>query len=93
MYGSVNGNVHGKGKIEIKKDGSGERRFDDGANHHRRRSILQGLDRDRVDRDREERGKGRRRKPVLADGICTGYAGGGRGAEEYLITKGESSSL
>jgi hypothetical protein len=32
-------------------------------------------------------------KPVLADGICTGYAGGGRGAEEYLITKEESSSL
>jgi hypothetical protein len=66
----------------------GERRFDDGANHHRRRSILQGLD-----QDREERGKGRRKKPVLADGIRTGYAGGGRGAEEYLITKEESSSL
>src|SRR6266446_5736694 len=60
----------------------GERRFDDGANHHRRRSILQGLD-----RDREERGKGRRQKRVLADGICAGYAGSGPGAEEYLVGK------
>jgi cytoskeletal protein CcmA (bactofilin family) len=50
VYGSAKGNVCGKGKIEIKKNGSVERRFDDGADHHRRRSILQGLDRDRQER-------------------------------------------
>ena len=31
--------------------------------------------------------KGRRQKRVLADGICAGYAGGGPGAEEYLVAK------
>ena len=31
--------------------------------------------------------KGRRQKRALADGICTGDADEGRGAEEYLITK------
>ena len=45
-YGSVKGDVHGKGRIEIKKGRFGERRFDCAAHHHRRRRILQGLDRD-----------------------------------------------
>ena len=76
--------MHVKGEISGNdQEGQfGERRFDNGADHHRRRSILQGLD-----LDREERGKGMRQKRVLADRICTGYTGSGRGAEKYLITK------
>jgi cytoskeletal protein CcmA (bactofilin family) len=77
VYGSVKGNVHGKGKVEIKKDGSVNGDLTTVQIHHRRRSILQGLD-----RDREECGKRKRQKRVFADGICIGCAGGGRGAEE-----------
>ena len=92
VYGSVNGNVHGKGKIEIKKDGSvngdlttAQIIIEDGAYFKGSIEIEKSAE--------KEGGKRRRKKPVLADGICTGYAGGGRGAEEYLITKEESSSL
>ena len=88
VYGTVKGNVHGKGKIVIKKGGSvngdlttAQIIIEDGA--YFKGSI-------EIEKSAEKEGG---KKPVLADGICTGYAGGERGAEEYLITKEESSSL
>jgi cytoskeletal protein CcmA (bactofilin family) len=75
VYGSVKGNVHGKGKVEIKKDGSvnGDLTtvqiiIEDGA--YFKGSI-------EIEKSAEKR---KRQKRVLADGI--GCAGGGRGAEE-----------
>jgi hypothetical protein len=41
VYGSVKGNVRGKARSRSRRR-FGERRFVDGANHHRRRCILQG---------------------------------------------------
>ena len=82
VYGTVKGNVRGKAKIEIKKDGSvngdlttAQIIIEDGA--YFKGSI-------EIERSTE---KGRRQKRALAGGICTGYAGGGRGAVAYLITK------
>ena len=82
VYGTVKGNVHGKGKIVIKKDEqvngdltTAQIIIEDGAYFI-------------FDSTREEREKGRPQRRVLADGICIGYAGScGRGAEESLITK------
>jgi len=71
VYGSVNCNVRGKGKIEIKKDGSvngdlttAQIIIEDGAYFKGSIEIEQGAERE-------------------ADGTCIGCAGGRRGAEEY----------
>jgi cytoskeletal protein CcmA (bactofilin family) len=84
VYGNVQGNVRGKAKIEIKKSGSvngdlttAQIIIEDGAYFKGSMEIEQSAE------------KRRRQKRVLANSIYTGYAGGGRGAEEYLITKVE----
>ena len=69
VYGKVKGNVRAKGRIEIKKDASVIGDFDYGADHDRRRRLLQ-----RVDRDREERRKGRRQKRRPTGGIVCAEA-------------------
>jgi Polymer-forming cytoskeletal len=78
VYGSVQGNVRGKGKIEITMEGSvnGDLKIiiENGA--YFKGSI-----------EIEKSGKERRNKSVLADGNRTGFAGGGRGVEKYPITE------
>jgi cytoskeletal protein CcmA (bactofilin family) len=64
VYGSVKGNVRGKGKIEIKNEGSVNGDLTTAQIIIERRSILQGLD-----RDREERGKGRGQRVSNHEGM------------------------
>ena len=81
VYGTVKGNVHGKGKIEIKKDGSvngdlttAQIIIEDGA-------YLQRLDRDREERSVANRNNSRRDQQSGAD----------HGEDRYALAAGQSA--
>ena len=78
----MKGAVHGKGRIEIKKDGSVN--GDLTAPH----TIIEDGEYFKGSIEIEkERGKGRQQKPVLADASAPATPRGARGVEAYLIAK------